>query len=110
MLAVAWVIFNRSQRYKWSVRETILKPLHFSCFNHDDPNRDKLLVAHTWDRFNWAAADTVVELFEDHRTTDPTMGSTHYYRPGTVQPEWGRGHPGWREKTVIGNHVFGVAD
>ncbi len=44
-VAVASVIINRIKkggRFGRSLREVILKPMQFSCFNEDDPNKKQL--------------------------------------------------------------------
>jgi N-acetylmuramoyl-L-alanine amidase len=109
MLAVWWVIRNRSVTRVRSMKEEVLRPKQFSSFNPDDPNRAKLLTAYLDDRAGWSTADAVATLAEKGRTLDPTTGATSYYNPSICQPAWGRGHPGWHEHTTIGNHTFGVA-
>lgn len=107
-LAVAWVIKNRADKQGNSIKEVILAPWQFSSFNHDDPNRDKMLSAHQFDPTGWARINAVCDLFESGYTIDPTKGATHYYVERMPNPpKWGRGHPTWDETAVVGRHVFG---
>jgi N-acetylmuramoyl-L-alanine amidase len=107
--AVWWVVRNRAVRADTSIREQWLRPLQFSCFNANDPNRSAMLQAHSNSPAAWAACDAVCELCEAGLLDDPTHGATHYYRPDVCSPVWGRGHDGWHETAVIGHHVFGRA-
>lgn len=106
--AVWFVARNRAVKRVTSVKEEFLRPMQFSCFNHDDPNREKLLKAYITDPAGWARSDAVCELCESSFMVDPTHGATHYYNPYVCDPDWGRRSPEWREVAVIGNHIFGV--
>lgn len=106
-LAILWVIKNRAIRHGTTMKDQILRPKQFSSFNHDDPNRAKLLDAPALDHPSWVICEAVATLFP--ATNDPTIGATHYYAPAVVSPPWGRGHPAWHETAVIGNHCFGIA-
>jgi spore germination cell wall hydrolase CwlJ-like protein len=107
-LAVLYAPFNRAIRSGKTMKDEILKPLQFSAFNEDDPNRGRLMTAYKDDPIGWARADAVCGLFEQHCTKDPTDGATHYYVLGQVNPSWGRGHPTWQDRGMIGRHCFGV--
>lgn len=52
-VAVGSVILERVEHRNWdgkTIHEVCLKPWQFSCFNHGDPNRGKLLnIAEMWD-------------------------------------------------------------
>lgn len=109
-LAVACVIQNRAEKKGKGIKEIVLAPWQFSSFNHDDPNRGKLLMAFETDPRGWSACDAVCDLLEADLVIDPTNGANHYYVVAMADPpEWGRGHPDWEEKAVIGRHVFGNA-
>lgn len=109
-LAVLWVAHNRAMKRDSTLKAEILRPLQFSCFNSNDPNRAKLLNAHSIDPAGWAAADAIAILYQYGNTTDPTEGATHYYVAKMKNPpEWGRGHKDWDETVEIGAHVFGRA-
>ena len=97
------VTFERTYRGEGDERKQA------SSFNHDDPNRPKLLAAHTNDMPAWGACDAIAELFEQKATVDPSMGATHYFAHELVSPPWGPGHPAWETTIVIGRHTFGRA-
>jgi spore germination cell wall hydrolase CwlJ-like protein len=108
-LAVWWVVSNRSDRRDETPKEVVLARNQFSWTRSDDPNRSQVLDAWKHDPNGWLAVDVISSLAESGYTTDPTSGATEYYNPALSSPSWGRGSPGWKEHTVIGHHVFGVA-
>jgi len=108
-LAVLWVIYNRALKNNASMKHEVLRPLQFSSFNSNDPNRAKLMTAYSDDPAGWAAAEAVCVLFDSKATVDVTLGATHYYNPSVVQPKWGEGHPEWEHCITIGRHSFGKA-
>lgn len=80
MAAIYWTVRNRQRRPRWralSLREIALQPWQFSCFNGNDPNREKLLDLWKSDPVSWERADTVLDLCEAG-FPDPTGGATHY--------------------------------
>lgn len=105
-LAIWWVIRNRANQRMSTMKHEILRPLQFSSFNHDDPNRAKILVAYLKDAISWAVCEAVAAIAPTSK--DPTGGATHYYNPQVASPPWGRGNRDWKERAVIGSHVFGV--
>ncbi len=106
--AVAAVVLNRVERaagrpHWWgsTVVEVCRKPWQFSCWNPNDPNRDKLLAVGPGDpqfdvcrRIARRALTGVLE--------DPTGGATHYHARG-LMPDWADGRS---PSAVIGNHLF----
>jgi len=107
MLAVAHVVLNRVARDGWygeSVKEVILKPWQFSCFNPDSLVR-RLLEERgkSSEAFpDIARCMLVAELALAGFTVDPTGGATHYHAQ-RVTPDWADG----MTKTVrIGEHIF----
>lgn len=108
MLAVAHVIMNRAADV--SVRSVILKPLQFSCLNHNDPNRGKLLDAYKLEPEAWGQASAVSELVLSGRTKDPTDGAVNYLTKNLYNssgaPEWAKN---MKVTAEIGAHVFGKA-
>lgn len=95
-IAVAHVVMNRTKLPKWwgtTIREVILKPKQFSCFNEGDKNRLALrAIAANWNkafqknrilRECFYVAEGVIE--GDLR--DNTYGATHYNTLG-CDPTW----------------------
>ena len=109
MLAVRYVISNRSNENHKTTGQVVLQPYQFSTFNKGDPNLAKLLKAPDLEPNSYAAVDAVCELFSKVLTVDPTHGATHYFVKGQVFPAWGPGHPRWRTTAEIGRHLFGKA-
>jgi N-acetylmuramoyl-L-alanine amidase len=108
MLAVAWVVMNRVAKPCWwgsNVREVILRPWQFSCFNSNDPNREMMPTwleepdAHPPMPDCLRLADQVLEGL----TEDPTGGATHYYERHIAEPAWVRT---MRLTCEIGDHKF----
>jgi len=100
--AVAHVVMNRWRlgTFGKTLRDVLLKPKQFSCFNADDPNRNKLLkikASETWNQCFNAALGAYGGI-----DPDPTRGATHYCGINS--------NPGWRklmlETARIGGHVF----
>lgn len=128
MAAVYWTAKNRRNRSRWlslSLREIALQPWQFSCFNKNDPNREKLQDLWKTDPVTWERADTVCDLVESG-FPDPTGGATHYCtRTLNGKPLWNsEPEPGkavqWYHRSEIeagrtiktaeiGQHVFAVA-
>ena len=103
MRAVAHVIINRAAKGGWwgDTLETVCqKPWQFSCWNENDPNREKLIGLDKTHPEYVAALKSVSEALvaED----DPTMGSCHYHTKA-VQPDWSEGK---EPVAMIGNHKF----
>ncbi|CCQ72302.1 cell wall hydrolase [Magnetospira sp. QH-2] len=108
--AVASVIMNRVLRgrrrrngYWWgeTVEEVCQKPWQFSCWNEDDPNRDKIEKVGPgnpiFDRCLWVARRAV-----DRKLKDRTFGATHYHAMG-IDPHWAFGREAC---ALIGHHLF----
>lgn len=125
-LAVAYVPLTRQKvrlesgkKIGSSLREIILTPFQFSCFNTNDPNRDKLLRPVEGEGLaRWAACWSTAVAALTGQSENPAPGATHYVvrrlwsRPSAV----GR-RPKWFEEpcinsgrtsfiALIGNHVF----
>lgn len=119
MLAVAQVILNRAKKrtevvpglsHGEAIKEVILRPKQFSCFNKDDPNREKLLVPHKHEPEVWGVAVAVASLAQLGYAMDPTNGSVNYLTKSLYEsddaPTWAKN---MKVLATIGNHVFGVA-
>jgi len=105
LVAVGWVIRNRVILGGWwgdTIDEVCLKPAQFSCWNTQDPNRQKILVAsQAAPSFRRCYAVAVLVLLGEYE--DPTHGATHYYAPATVDPKWAKS---MKVTVEIGNHRF----
>lgn len=98
------------------LRSVILWPWAFSCFNANDPNRDKLLKAWQDDPRAWGACTAVADLVLVGACGDPTGGATHY----CTKALWGGPGTQWYQEqeitsgrtvkiTELGDHVFARA-
>ncbi len=109
MAAVAAVIMNRVRvaksrgGYWWgsSIIAVCRKPWQFSCWNADDPNRDKMLALDGRDLY-FATALRIARRAFYGALEDPTGGATHYHAAG-MTPSWSRNE---KPVAVIGRHVF----
>ncbi len=101
-LAIGYVVMNRLKERKWfgkTLREVILKPYQFSCFNQNDPNYRKLFKPQVryWKECFKAAWNAYSKLGQD-----PTEGANHYCRYN-ITPKWIHKMD---HKKKIGNHIF----
>ncbi|HTH15551.1 MAG TPA: cell wall hydrolase [Magnetospirillum sp.] len=102
--AVAAVVMNRVRHGGWwgdTVETVCKKPMQFSCWNPDDPNRAKLERVDDSDRVFRICVRTAWRAIAG-ALDDPTNGATHYHVRG-LYPLWARGRT---PTTEIGNHVF----
>lgn len=107
--AVAAVILNRVRLakrrggYWWGndIQEVCTKPWQFSCWNDNDPNRQKLLNV---DRDNtvFKTCLRVARRGARGALKDPTRGSTHYHTLN-IDPPWSSGRG---PTVIIGRHQF----
>jgi spore germination cell wall hydrolase CwlJ-like protein len=104
-----WVVKNRANGKARALKDVILAPYQFSCFNDGDPSRDKLSMARIESPESWGACHAIARLILGGHTLDPTDGATHYYARSIPTPYWARPETGWVEHTVIGHHIFGRA-
>jgi spore germination cell wall hydrolase CwlJ-like protein len=109
ILAVIWVAKNRSDKKSRALKDVILQPRQFSCFNPGDPNREKLFSAKILEPEAWGACLAITRLVLAGHTLDPTGGATNFYARTVPVPKWARLESGWIELTEIGRHVFGIA-
>lgn len=113
-IAVAWVIRNRAEynidpahpEKDWwgnSPAQVCKHPWQFSCWNENDPNRQKLLAL-TPDSpgYRWLAG--VARSVLDGAVPDPTKGATHYKVVGT-KASWDKATDG-KDPIIIGHHAF----
>lgn len=103
-LAVAHVAINRANKPGWwgrTLKEVILKPYQFSCFNAE--YRDILIspTGITW--LSCVGVAMNVLTGEDDEYRDPTLGATHFYADTIMPPAWAAS----MEQTAhIGHHLF----
>lgn len=100
MLAVAQVAMNRAARPGWwgsNLKEVILHPYQFSCFN---------------DAYSAALINPSDDSWEDCKkiavivlggVADPTFGATHYFADYIDPPNWAAG---MTHTATIGRHLF----
>ena len=102
--AVACVILNRVARPGWpnDVAQVCLQPWQFSCWNDDDPNRDKLQAVDADDP-QFADALRVAKLAIAGDLFDITEGADHYHATSIDPPSWVKGA---KPSATIGDHVF----
>lgn len=111
-IAVGCVVRNRvmDKKLRWSksVREVILQPKQFSCFNEGDPNLDKIVKMAEMgsNRLSdpnvkesmWAAHGIMYDWLQD-----VTKGANHYFAVSIDPPDWADPK---QETVVIGHHKF----
>ncbi len=109
MEAVASVIINRVEKamqrggYWWGgdVEKVCLRPWQFSCWNVNDPNREKILTIDSTNKI-FATCLRIARRAVFGCLKDPTEGATHYHRSG-LMPAWARHQIPCAE---VGHHVF----
>ncbi len=105
MQAVANVIMNRVDRGGWygaSIKDVVLKPYQFSCWNDTDPNRaklDKLTVAD----LQSSGALQIAQQVINGQLPDITGGATEYHNKN-ILPDWD--YSKLKQTVQIGNHIF----
>ncbi|MBU6234525.1 MAG: cell wall hydrolase [Alphaproteobacteria bacterium] len=109
MEAVASVVLNRvavaaaHNGYWWGrdVAGVCQKPFQFSCWNTNDPNREKLLAV-TDRNIHFATALRIARRAVSGVLPDSTGGATHYHTLD-ILPHWAEGQ---MPCAVIGHHKF----
>ena len=107
-IQIAHVLINRLKSGKWfggaSITQVCRRPLQFSCWNANDPNRARLdgltLDDPAYQRAMCAALHVIQDLAPQTQTGE---GVTHYYRDGAPVPDWAQGRP---RAFAIGHHIF----
>ena len=102
MQAVANVIMNRVRAGGWygaSVKDVVLKPYQFSCWNENDPNR-KIILNATAEQL--ATARSIADKAIAGELPDITGGATNYHAK-SVNPYWAAS---MTKTATIGNHIF----
>lgn len=109
MEAVASVILNRVKSgITWwgtDIRTVCLKPWQFSCWNHNDPNRVKLMSVTVSD-LQFGDALHIAAMVRSGTLVDLTCGATSYYDfRMSKPPKWAKGQT---PVVAIGHHLFYV--
>lgn len=101
--AVAWVVKNRSlqKRFGKSISNVCLQPWQFSCWNHNDQNRQKLLDVTFDDKVFQTCFLTATNVVLG-KAEDCTFGADHYHAL-QVFPYWAKNAT---PTTKIANHLF----
>lgn len=102
MQAVANVIMNRVKAGGWygaSIKDVVLKPYQFSCWNANDPNRNIILNATP---AQLAQARNIAERVISGELPDITGGAVNYHAK-SVSPYWAAS---MTKTATIGNHIF----
>ena len=103
-VAIGCVIMNRVNAKTWfgtGVVSVCLSPGQFSCWNANDPNREKVLAA-SIDKDAFLECLDVAKRTLAGEFEDLTFGSRHYLAPG-ANPYWAKG----KEPIIqIGNHRY----
>lgn len=100
-IAVGHVAINRAAKPSWwgrTLKEVILKPYQFSCFNAE--YRD-ILISPTGTI--WDVCQSVANGVISGITIDPTYGATHFYADTIAAPSWAASMV---ETAHIGHHIF----
>ena len=106
--AVAWVAMNRSLMWHKPLKDIILQPKQFSCFNDNDPNLSRLQMLADDFTDNLFHNPVVRECYWVARGVlerwikDPTGGATHYHA-FYIHPYWAAQ---MKEVARIDNHIF----
>ena len=107
-LAVCFVVRNRmllAPRYGTGWRGVALRAWQFSCFNPNDPNRDKSLRPLKYDsEAAWNGCYRAAKDVYEERVHDNTGGATHYHTKNIPKkPKWSSV---LLRTAEIGRHVF----
>lgn len=109
-IAVAYTALNRVEKKSWygkDLKGVILKPWQYSCFNENDPNREKLKDPETQEPVAWKRCLEIAKGVLNKEYADPTRGATHYFNPRYADPYW-KNSPNMTQIGQIGNskHLF----
>jgi N-acetylmuramoyl-L-alanine amidase len=109
MWAVASVIATRAKKRGVSWRTVCLQPLQFSCWNDNDPNREKLLaLASAWDHGlavspSLRRAMVIAQAMHEDRLGSNVGNADHYYSRRIPKPSWAGK---MRHIATIKDHIF----
>jgi hypothetical protein len=92
---------NLKMRFGGTVEGVCQRPLQFSCWNANDPNRAVILGVTTANAKFVECLD-IARRAVDGTLADNTKGSTHYHA-ASVSPNWAQGHT---PVVTLGSHRF----
>ncbi len=113
--AVAWVIRNRFEHPGWwsramgvlanTIAAVCLCPFQFSCWNDNDPNRQRLEDQATKRRGDFLDIRALCfEVLHEPPMNDPTAGADHYCTKAVApRTKWAQRRT---PVATIGNHLF----
>lgn len=91
-IAVGYTALNRvNDGKKWNgetIREVVLKPKQYSCFNERDPNRAKLMNPMSYEPKVFEDCLAIARNILNGDCSDPAKGATHYFNPRYANPSW----------------------
>jgi len=104
MHAILNVIAHRVAKPGWWGRdiESVCRPVQFSCWNANDPNRAKALSVTDEDPL-FRSAMTLSGRMIEANLPDVTNGADSYFALGIPLPRWAAGR---KPVKVIGHHAF----
>lgn len=111
ILAIGGVVLNRvrSPHFPNTIKEVILQPNQFSCFNEDDPNRNRLTTFLN-DKFltgSYHKYEVYATALLNNLTLDFSRGATHYtsiaFYEKAKPTHWCRK---MRVTMLAGGHIF----
>ena len=103
MQAVANVIMNRVKKGGWygaSIKDVVLKPWQFSCWNDNDKNSSIIKQANA---AQLKQAREIADKVISGELPDITGGATQYYASSIKAPVWTKT---MNKTATIGNHYF----
>ncbi|WP_420333490.1 cell wall hydrolase [Roseibium sp.] len=111
--AVANVMMNRfgkKYRGKTTVADVCLDPFQFSCWNHDDPNRPKIIAIEAGANTAFDECLEVARQALAGSLADLTQGALHYYSHKAMPspPHWVKNSPEAKVTLKGDDHVFYV--
>jgi len=90
--AIGDVVINRKNKRNQTLREIILEPNQFTCFNNGDINRNKLKKPLKYEsRYTWKECLRISRETLSTMNIDDSNGATHYYDTSIKEPKWARG-------------------